>query len=76
MIGLNSEFISSARLDNLYSAFTSIESLIQYQSNKDLVKNSSEIPMLAIYDHEEIGSNTYVGANAMFTGKILKRILD
>jgi len=52
--GINSEFISSARLDNLLSTYIGVRALID---------SNDEIPCAYISnDHEEIGSQSKVGA--------------
>lgn len=52
--GANNEFLSSARLDNLTSVYTSVNALLN-------VKPSS-IAVVACLDNEEIGSGTRQGA--------------
>ena len=49
LIGFNKEFIASPRLDNLFSAFHSVEALFTDNQSKD-------INVAAFFDHEEIGS--------------------
>lgn len=72
--GLNSEFISSARLDNLFSVFCSLQAMLSFIGKHEKTENLADIPILAMFDHEEIGSETFVGANSSFMKSILKRI--
>ncbi|MDE1462330.1 M18 family aminopeptidase [Spartinivicinus sp. A2-2] len=69
-IGLNQEFIASARLDNLLSCYTSMAALITaYQQDQ-------QQPMLLVCnDHEEVGSLSACGANGPFLKSTLERIV-
>ena len=52
------EFIHSARLDNLASCFLAIEGLTEHVQNKDAFQNDEDISVVALFDHEEIGSSS------------------
>jgi len=65
-IGFNSEFIVSARLDNLLSCFVGLESIKEASSNKSA--------LLICSDHEEVGSESTSGAAGTFLEAVLKRI--
>jgi aspartyl aminopeptidase len=54
LFGLHKEFVSSARLDNLGSSLTSLDSLIE--ANATVSKENAEVSLLMLFDHEEIGS--------------------
>ena len=54
--GLNDEFLSSARLDNLFSSFFALKGLINSESFDD---NSSYVNMICLFDHEECGSESF-----------------
>jgi aspartyl aminopeptidase len=64
MVGLQSEFMSSARLDNLLSCFVGMKSLCE--------AGSKMTAMLVCNDHEEVGSSSFVGAQ----GPMLKSVLE
>lgn len=66
--GFERELISSYRIDNLSSAFASLEALIQSKVQKD------RIQMAIFWDHEEIGSKTYAGADSAFLSELFERI--
>ncbi len=66
--GLHNELISSYRLDNLTSAFASLEALIQSKVRKETIQ------MAIFWDHEEIGSKTYAGADSLFVNELFERI--
>lgn len=63
-IGMNEEFIASARLDNLLSCFIGLKALIE-----------TKTPMMSAFmDHEEVGSESHVGAGGTFLEETLRRI--
>lgn len=63
-IGIHNEFITSARLDNLLSCYVGFQALIH-------AKNPM---MVACMDHEEVGSDSHVGAGGTFVEEVLRRI--
>lgn len=64
--GLNKDFISSARLDNLLSCFVGSTAMIQ---------SDSPYPVLFVAnDHEEIGSRSASGAQSNFLLSVLQRL--
>lgn len=64
MVGLNDEFIASARLDNLLSCFIGLQALLQADGGQGA--------LLICNDHEEVGSMSAAGAQ----GPLLKNILE
>lgn len=66
--GFNDELISSYRLDNLTSAFASLEALVQAKPRDNAIQ------MAIFWDHEEIGSKTYAGADSLFVNELFERI--
>jgi aspartyl aminopeptidase len=54
--GARSEFIHSARLDNLASCFMALESLILHVSSD--LDSDEDIPLVVMFDHEEVGSQS------------------
>ncbi|ODQ65074.1 aspartyl aminopeptidase [Nadsonia fulvescens var. elongata DSM 6958] len=69
--GINDEFIFSPRLDNLNSSFTAIEGLIESLPN---LNQESSISMVALFDHEEIGSQSAQGADSNLLPATLTRL--
>lgn len=72
--GLNEEFISGARLDNLVGTYTSIISLVESLNNIDSFANDSNIRLVACYDNEEVGSKSLQGAESAFSVWLLRRL--
>ncbi len=69
LVGRDLDMIASARIDNLFSTFCGVHALLAVA---DTVGSST--PVLALYDHEEVGSETSTGAAGAFLGAILERI--
>lgn len=71
--GAFSEFIHSARLDNLASCFLAVQALLEHvQEGK--VDSDSDISMIVLYDHEEVGSSSAVGAASPIMADAVRRI--
>lgn len=66
-IGLDDEFISSPRLDNLTSVTALIEGLTTGT-------RADSINMICLYDNEEVGSHTKQGADSSIANIILSKI--
>lgn len=70
-IGLQQEFITSARLDNLLSCFVGLQSLIDaYQEGVPYTS------LLICSDHEEVGSASAAGAQGPMLNTLLQRLLS
>ncbi|MGH4050703.1 MAG: M18 family aminopeptidase [Clostridium sp.] len=67
IIGLNSEFISSSRLDDLAMVHAGIKALAKAQA----VESTS---VMVCFDNEEVGSSTKQGADSNMLVGILERI--
>jgi len=66
LIGLNKDFLASARLDNLLSCFVGLQSILQADT-----KVSS---LLVCNDHEEVGSASACGAQGPMLASFIERI--
>lgn len=67
-VGIQNDFISSPRLDNL----TSVSGLVSAIIDAD---RKDGMNIIALFDHEEIGSRTKQGAGSLFFREMLERIL-
>lgn len=72
--GAYSEFLHSARLDNLASCFMAVEGLVEYSSTDNALVDDSDISMVALFDHEEVGSTSATGAGSPIIGEAVDRI--
>lgn len=66
-VGLNEEFISASRLDDLSMVYGGLHALLNADS-------SCGINVLACFDNEEVGSTSKQGANSPFLSNTLERI--
>ncbi|KAM0023179.1 putative aspartyl aminopeptidase [Helianthus debilis subsp. tardiflorus] len=73
--GANNEFIFSGRLDNLASSFCALRALVDSCGPKDL-SDEHAIRMVALFDNEEVGSDSMQGAGAPTMFQAMKRIID
>ncbi|KAG8526876.1 uncharacterized protein KY384_008305 [Bacidia gigantensis] len=72
--GLNEELMFSPRLDNLCMSYCSVMALIHSVATPEALANESSIRLIALFDHEEIGSNTAQGADSNVMPSILRRL--
>jgi len=67
LIGIQQDFIASARLDNLLSCYAGAHALIE--------STSDSFNLLVCNDHEEVGSQSTSGAGGRFLYHTLKRLI-
>jgi len=73
--GITKEFLYSARLDNLATVFCAMESLVDYTTAEDSTfKNSSDVALAVVFDHEEVGSTSAQGAGSPVMASAVERI--
>eukprot|EP00546_Thalassionema_frauenfeldii_P012114 CAMPEP_0178918092 /NCGR_PEP_ID=MMETSP0786-20121207/13630_1 /TAXON_ID=186022 /ORGANISM="Thalassionema frauenfeldii, Strain CCMP 1798" /LENGTH=492 /DNA_ID=CAMNT_0020591755 /DNA_START=168 /DNA_END=1646 /DNA_ORIENTATION=+ len=72
--GVHSEFIHSARLDNLASCFLAMKALIECVDEEDFLSNEKDISLIVLYDHEEVGSSSAVGAAGPILAEAIERV--
>lgn len=65
--GLENEFISAPRLDDLMCTFGALKGFLGGA-------HESVVPVLAVFDNEEIGSSSRQGAGSSLLGDILSRV--
>jgi aspartyl aminopeptidase len=73
--GLHSEFIASSRLDNLASCFVATEALASHVLSGGL-NGDGMVSMVALFDHEEVGSTSSPGAGSTLMRDAIVRIND
>lgn len=66
--GMDGEFLFSARLDNQFCSFAALSALLEAEPAR-------HTQVLALFDHEEIGSRTWRGASGPLLAHGLSRIL-
>lgn len=65
LLGLNEDFIASARLDNLLSCFIGLQAMLD--------ADPAQPALLVCNDHEEVGSMSAEGAQGPFLSSVLDR---
>ena len=68
IVGLNEDFIASARLDNLLSCYTGLRALID--------AGGDEWSLLVCNDHEEVGSLSASGAQGPMLRHVIQGLLE
>lgn len=69
--GLNREFISSGRLDDLECCFST---LLGFLDSAGSAECDDAVRMHAVFDNEEVGSGTMQGADSTFLQDVMERI--
>jgi aspartyl aminopeptidase len=72
--GVYNEFIVARGLDNLLMSFVCLRSLIDSSDAKDIV-DETQIRMIGLFDNEEVGSNSMMGAGSNMMNSLLHRII-
>lgn len=67
--GLDDEFFSSPKIDDLQCAYTAVKAFIDASES-----SSNKIQMVALFDNEEVGSGTKQGADSDFLSQTITRI--
>ncbi|HBM17217.1 MAG TPA: M18 family aminopeptidase [Lentisphaeria bacterium] len=70
LAGINDDFVSSSRIDNLEAVSAGLEVLKTAEASADCLK------VLAYYDNEEVGSSTKQGADSTLLSSIVERIME
>jgi aspartyl aminopeptidase len=81
LLGIDDEFIASARIDNLFSAWAATTAIAAFGTGKSTKKATRSgstpipVPMIALFDHEEVGSESTTGAAGPMLERVLERII-
>ena len=71
VLGIESDFISAPRLDNLTSCFGVLSGIIQARKH-----NANGVRCAILFDNEEVGSRTKQGGAGMLLPNLIKRVYD
>lgn len=69
VIGADAGLLSAPRLDNQASCYAGLEALLAVE------RPGAQLPVLVIFDHEEVGSSSDHGAQSDLLGTVLERIV-
>ncbi|KAI0772705.1 peptidase M18 [Irpex lacteus] len=72
--GLKNEFIFSPRLDNQFSSFAAVEALTTVSTSPLFPTLSGNVNVIALFNHEEIGSVSSSGAESSLIPTLLHRL--
>ncbi|MDY3692618.1 MAG: M18 family aminopeptidase [Dysosmobacter sp.] len=67
VLGAEGEFVASPRLDDLLCVFGCLEGFLA-------AKEGGSVPVLCVFNNEEVGSDTRQGADSTFLTDVLERI--
>lgn len=71
LLGMHDEFLVSARLDNQLACHAALRALLQISEKP----SPDWIPVVVLFDHEEVGSQTAYGAESATLPQALERIV-
>lgn len=69
VIGADASLLSAPRLDNQASCYAGLEALLAVE------EPTAALPVLVLFDHEEVGSSSDHGAQSDLLGTVLERIV-
>jgi aspartyl aminopeptidase len=70
LLGHEDAFIASGRIDNLVSTYAGLSALL------DATEPHPSTKVLVLYDHEEVGSRSFAGAQSTLLGDVLTRLAN
>ena len=71
LLGSGDEWLASGRIDNLVSCYAAIAALAEIEK-----RELDKTPIVCLFDHEEVGSVSSVGASGNFLSNTLNRIMS
>lgn len=74
--GLHREFVAGARMDNLATSYAATQALIDAVERPAPEGEVPLVPLIALFDHEEIGSMSERGAFSNLLPTIFERIIS
>jgi aspartyl aminopeptidase len=74
LLGIDDEFVSAPRIDNLASCHAAVEALSAQLDATDWDGETPGVAVICLYDHEEIGSQSATGADGSLHVTVLERI--
>lgn len=72
LTGPHGEFVASSRLDNLVSCWAATLAL---QSRHENSPDGGPVALIALFDHEEVGSESATGAASTLLADVLERVV-
>lgn len=76
VIGVDADLVSAPRLDNQVSCYAGMEALLAVEpASEREAPPRGYLPVLVLFDHEEVGSSSDHGAQSDLLGTVLERIV-
>ncbi|GMH35827.1 hypothetical protein BSKO_03695 [Bryopsis sp. KO-2023] len=72
--GANNEFMFVGRLDNLSSSYGALRALVDSTPDEAHLANETAVRAIALFDHEEVGSTSAVGAGGPVMRDTISRV--
>ena len=72
LAGAHDELLSAPRLDNLASCWAGMEALVAASQS---LEATGPVPLLVLFDHEEVGSGSDRGAMSTLVASVVERIV-
>lgn len=70
VFGVDDELVSAPRLDNLCSSYLALRALLEAAGREEALDH---VPVVTLFDHEEVGSGSRAGAASPILGDLLER---
>ena len=70
--GLGRELVSGPRLDNQMHCFTALRALLHHAASAPAT--AADVSLIALFDHEEVGSDSSSGACGPIMGEAMQRV--
>jgi len=75
LVGLYKEFISSPRIDNQLSTWGAIQGICDFAKDEAAVAEAKDVAIAVSFDHEEVGSQSFTGADGATLPSWLERTM-
>lgn len=72
--GVDGQFLMGGRQDNLSSTYAALMALLAKAHSNPTPTGEGPMPILALFDHEEVGSGSTTGARGPLLDEVLERI--
>lgn len=74
-LGREGDLLAAPRLDNLGTSYAGTVALVDAVAAIESAGGAGHIPLLVLFDHEEIGSTTSSGGDSTFLPAVLERVV-
>jgi len=76
VVGRDKSMVASARIDNQMSCWAGLTALLNVAEDQEVAETEEAVtPLLCLFDHEEVGSQSRSGAGSSMLATVLERIV-